>query len=290
MKTPVLKIEQFKQAEPLTDFYINTIANHINENKNLISKSHKHNFYLCVLFTKGEGIHEIDFSSYPIKPGKVFFLRPGQTHAWKFTSPPEGYIFFHSKEFYELKFLEHKLKSFPFYYSFQNPPVLTLSKKSVDFLQKKYEEIYHEFQHNEAFRALKIVNLINGIYIDLLREYTATINLEKFISVNYLTILENLEQLINTYFLKEKLPRFYADKLSITTKHLNRVVKETISKTTSELIADRILLEAKRMMVHSDESLTNIASLLEFSDYAYFSKIFKAKTGLTPSNFRKKYG
>ncbi|MGO3708051.1 MAG: helix-turn-helix domain-containing protein [Mesonia hippocampi] len=290
MKTPVLKIEQFKQLEPLTDFYINTIANHINENKNLISKSHKHNFYLCVLFTKGEGIHEIDFSSYPIKPGKVFFLRPGQTHAWKFTSPPEGYIFFHSKEFYELKFLEHKLKSFPFYYSFQNPPVLTLSKKSVDFLQKKYEEIYHEFQHNEAFRALKIVNLINGIYIDLLREYTATINLEKFISVNYLTILENLEQLINTYFLKEKLPRFYADKLSITTKHLNRVVKETISKTTSELIADRILLEAKRMMVHSDESLTNIASLLEFSDYAYFSKIFKAKTGLTPSNFRKKYG
>lgn len=290
MKTPVLKIEQFKQLEPLTDFYINTIANHINENKNLISKSHKHNFYLCVLFTKGEGIHEIDFSSYPIKPGKVFFLRPGQTHAWKFTSPPEGYIFFHSKEFYELKFLEHKLKSFPFYYSFQNPPVLTLSKKSVDFLQKKHEEIYHEFQHNEAFRALKIVNLINGIYIDLLREYTATINLEKFISVNYLTILENLEQLINTYFLKEKLPRFYADKLSITTKHLNRVVKETISKTTSELIADRILLEAKRMMVHSDESLTNIASLLEFSDYAYFSKIFKAKTGLTPSNFRKKYG
>ena len=131
MKIPVLKINQFEETESLKDFYINSFSNHISLNKKLIARPHKHNFYLCVMFIKGTGVHEIDFNSYSITPGSVFFLRPGQTHFWKFDSPPEGFIFFHSQEFYELKFLKHKLHEFPFYYSFQNPPLLQLPDKKI---------------------------------------------------------------------------------------------------------------------------------------------------------------
>jgi len=289
MKIPILNISQFKESAALNDVYINSFSNHIQLNKHLINKPHSHNFYLCVLFTEGTGTHEIDFNSYRITPGKVFFLKPGQTHFWKFETPPEGIIFFHSQEFYELKFLEHKLHTFPFFYSYQNPPVLELTPKKREQLQLSFQEAYTEYQQTNLLRELKIVNLISHIYIELTRAYTVNTNLEKLNSPHYTIILEKLETLINTHFYNEKLPKFYADKLNITTKHLNRVVNKTIHKTTSQLISERIILEAKRLIVHSKDNLANIAYTLQFSDYAYFSKFFKSKTGMTPLDFRKKY-
>ena len=76
---------------------------------------------------------------------------------------------------------------------------------------------------------------------------------------------------------------------NITTKHLNRVTMESIGKSPSELIQERLLLEAKRLLVHSENSLVNISDFLGFKDYAHFSKVFKVKTGATPTDFRKKY-
>ena len=289
MKIPVLKINQFPEIKPLQSLYVNLFADHIQLNKNLITKPHSHNFYLCVLFIEGAGTHEIDFNSYTIQPGNAFFLKPGQAHSWKFDSQPEGFIFFHSQEFYELTYLDHSLNTFPFYYSYQNPPVLQLTTEKLSKLSRKFEELYSEYLASNLLRELKITNLINSIYIDLTREYTANINLEKLGSASYSKILEQLEKEINTYFYTEKLPSFYANQLNITTKHLNRVVRTTINKTTSQLISERILLEAKRLIVHSSDNLAGISNTLEFSDYAYFSKFFKSKIGLTPLEFRKMY-
>lgn len=289
MKIPVLKIDQFQESESLNDLYINSFSNHLELNKKLIDKPHSHNFYLCVLFTEGFGTHEIDFNSYQVNPGKVFFLKPGQTHSWQFDTKPEGFIFFHSQEFYEIKFLDHTLHSFPFYYSNQNPPFLELSKIKMTVLKPKFEEVYAEYQQQNLLRELKIINLINSIYIDLTRAYTADVNLEKLVSSSYSIILENLENLIHQHFYKEKLPKFYSDQLNITTKHLNRVVKQALNKTTNQLISERIILESKRLIIHSENNLAAISDTLQFSDYAYFSRFFKTKTGCTPMDFRKKY-
>lgn len=289
MKIPVLKIDQFQESKSLRDLYVNSFSNHMALNKKLIDKPHSHNFYLCVIFTEGTGTHEIDFDSYTINPGSIFFLKPGQTHFWKFDTKPEGVIFFHSQEFYDLKFLDHTLNSFPFFYSNQNPPLLNLPQRELHELNLKFQEVYNEYTQQNLLRELKIINLINSIYIDVTRAYTADVNLEKLVSPSYSILLEKLESLINKYFYKEKLPNFYADQLSITTKHLNRVVRKTINKTTSQLISERIILESKRLIIHSENNLASIADTLQFSDYAYFSRFFKSKTGFTPMDFRKKY-
>lgn len=289
MKIPVLKINQFKKIKTFNDLYVNDFLNHIQRNKDLITKPHSHNFYLCVLFTKGTGTHEIDFNSYSISPGKVFFLKPGQTHAWKFDTNPEGYIFFHTQDFYDLNFLSHALENFPFYYSYQNPPTLKLDAMQTLDLNTKFEVLYNEYSNNNLLKELKLITIISSIYIDLTRAYTANVKHENLITSSYSKILEQLEILINQYFYTQKLPNFYANKLNITTKHLNRVVKQTLNKTTSQLISERILLEAKRLIVHSKSNLTEIADTLEFSDYAYFSKFFKSKTGITPMAFKKQY-
>ncbi len=288
MKTTVLDIDQFKSSSLLNDFYVNTFSEHIKTNKRLIFTPHSHNFYLCVIFTKGTGVHEIDFNSYEINPGKIFFLTPGQTHFWKFDSQPDGFIFFHSKEFYDMHYTAHKLRTFPFYYSYQNPPLLDLPENDSE-VKNKYQNLYREYIDSKPFRELKIVNIINDIYITLARRYTADVDIANYSHPNYLKILEQFEQLIEKYYDKQKLPKFYADKLNITTKHLNRIAKETVNKTTNQLISERVILEAKRLIVHSNSSLFSIAETLGFTDYAYFSRYFKTKTAMAPLEFRKRY-
>ena len=102
-------------------------------------------------------------------------------------------------------------------------------------------------------------------------------------------MLRQLEQNIESYYKENKSAAFYASTLNITPKHLNRITKTTLNKTTTELITERILLEAKRLIVHSNNSLSNIAELLGYEDYSYFSKIFKKHTKITPIQFKKKY-
>ena len=288
MKPPVLDIEQFKSAELVDSLYVNTFTNHIERNKDLIFEPHSHNFYLCVIFTKGRGIHEIDFRSYEIKPGTVFLLKPGQTHYWQFDEHPDGVIFFHAREFYEMTFVKNDLNAFPFYYSFQNPPFVEIPQENKNVL-KKFQNLYDEYIGTALYRELKIANIINDIYIDLSRIYTSNVDLGKYFPTRYLYILENFEQLISTTFRTHKLPKYYADKLNITTKHLNRVLKETVNKTTHEMISERVILEAKRLIIQSDDLLTNISENLGFSDYSYFSKYFKQKTGTPPMEFKQKY-
>lgn len=162
-------------------------------------------------------------------------------------------------------------------------------KEARNKTPQNFESLFDEYSNDQLFKEIKLVNLIQQIYIDLTRMYSIELGDKKHLSLSYLTILEQLESLINHHYLQEKSPQFYAQKLNISGKHLNRVVRATVNKTTSTLIMDRNMLEAKRRMVHTHDSLSHIAYALAFSDYAYFSKVFKLKTGMSPLQFRKKY-
>ncbi|PWL38908.1 AraC family transcriptional regulator [Flagellimonas aquimarina] len=286
---PILHIEQFEKEESLSDFYSNDLQLHLKKNAQIIHKPHKHDFFLCVLFCKGSGVHEIDFNAYPIQPGSVFFLKPGQTHSWNFNSTPEGYIFFHTPDFYELYFLNRKLTQFPFYYSLKNPPDLTLVPEAISNVAARFKEINTEYQQSFTYKKQKLSSLVNLTYIDLTRHYANYEPIKKVLSSTYLQTLEILENLIEQFYKTEKSAKFYADKLHITPKHLNRITKSTLNKTTTELITERVLLESKRLIVHSGNSLIQVAETLGYEDYAYFSRVFKLKTGKTPLEFKKSY-
>lgn len=287
---PVFNIETFERTFSASDMYANNFARHIISNKKLVHKPHTHDFYLCVLFTAGSGIHEIDFTTYPIQSGSVFFLNPGQTHFWKFDSQPEGYIFFHSLTLFEVAFPGQRLENFPFYYSVNNSPVLNLNSNQTESIKIRFEEIFAEYSSENTYKTEKITSLINLTYIDLSRIYSTGKEKEKSkFSSTYSSTLRAFEKLLEEYFKNEKSASFYAEKLNITTKHLNRILKTILNKTTTDLISERTLLEAKRLIVHTTNSLTDISGILGYADYAYFSRIFKAKTHQTPLSFKNNY-
>lgn len=288
-KLPVLNINQFKNQEELTDFYSNDLNVHLKQNSKIVHKPHSHNFYLCVCFTEGNGTHEIDFDSYTISKGSVFFLRPGQMHRWHFTSLVNGFIFFHTQEFFQLNIINTNLNEFPFYFSLENTPKLQLNDFQLNKTGAIFQSINDEFNGQMFFKTEKIATLINLVYIDLSRLYSEKDSKTINVSSSYLNILRILEQKIELHFKTEKTVQFYANLLNITPKHLNRVVKSTIDKTTSEFITNRVLLEAKRLIVHSKNPLSHTAETLGFYDYAHFSKLFKSKIGMTAIEFKTKH-
>ncbi len=286
----VLHIDQFEEKGGSFDFYCNDFKSHLNDHLHSISRAHKHGFFVTVIFTAGSGTHEIDFSSYPIKPGSVFMMVPGQVHNWTFTNDIDGFIFFHSQEFFDRHFTKRSVYQFPFFFSTQNKPGFELSPNHLEKLKGLCDELQEEYHHKQPFGSQKRLALVDLIYLNLSRWYLEEVQQELRSIGGYSAKLRELGRLVDENFEEVKSPTKYAAMMNISPKHLNRIVKSSVGKTTSDLILDRITLEAKRRLVHEQSSLAQIAYSLGYEDYAYFSKLFKARTGYPPKAFREKYG
>jgi AraC family transcriptional activator of pobA len=285
MLLPILNIQSFLELGIPEKFYANELATHLTEHHNQIKDPHKHDFYVVVLFTHGAGVHEVDFDSYEVKPGSVFLLNPGQTHFWKLSDDVEGYIFFHDDEFYDIPFTNRKIKDYPYFYSLQNSPCIYLNKTQAVEFEKKFAEVYTEFAAKNLYREHKLLLLIDLIHIELSNIYLVGYEKAILSSNHYGTILSDFEKLIDEKFREEKSPRFYADLLNISSRHLNRIAKELLGKTATELITERVFLEAKRLLLHVDITVAQVADDLGYGDYSYFSRLFKKTCGVTPSLF-----
>jgi len=289
-KVSVLDIHQFHDHDSAEDFYANTLQDHLVTRHKDIALPHAHNFYLAILFTHGTGTHEVDFTVYDVKPGAMFFLNPGQTHHWELSADTRGYIFFHTRAFYELTFTQNTLGQFPFYYSMYNAPCLYLHEPELQTMTTLFEEVYTENHSAKALKKQALISLINLIYIQSTRLYTKQ-NPATMVSANaYYTKFRKFEGLVENHFREQKSPAAYASLMAMTAKHLNRITQTVTGKTATDVILDRVLLEAKKEMIVQQGNLNQIAEVLGYDDYAYFSRLFKNKSGETPSGFLSRYG
>lgn len=278
---PIYSIQQFKHFEEEASFYANLFIPHIKEH-HFTTKPHKHDFYLLLLFTKGHGIHYIDFNSYTIKPGTVFMLSPGQVHSWELSDDADGYVFFHSKTFYDEGYTNEKITNYPFFNSIHNQPFILIKKSNLALIEKLFRDIFREYLQHKLLRLNKLHALVNILYIELTRLYERGESVE---NERYLNAVKKFETLIDAKFKNIKAPIEYASLMNITERHLNRITKTCLNKTPTELISDRVVLEAKRMLIHSNYSISEIAGELGYFDSSYFSRLFKKKTKLSPKQF-----
>jgi AraC family transcriptional activator of pobA len=286
---PVYDIDNFSYRGTESGFYANTFPDHLKQHAHLILAPHRHVFYMSVLFTKGSGIHEIDFNAYDIVPGSVFVLFPGQVHTWKVSKDIDGYIFFHDKEFYNLNFTREKVENYPFFSSTENTPLIILMDGEVSGIEISFREIVTEYRNRQLMGFQKICSLLNVLYIDLSRAYLPIAQRAKQNETQLMQV-RGLEILVENNFKSIKYPRQYAQMMFMSEKNLNKICKITLNKTTSCVIADRIILEAKRMLVHSKFSVIQISVELGYIDASYFIRVFKKRTGETPIQFIKRYG
>ncbi len=281
-KYPVYSIEQFNCNSVTSDLYINTFKNHL-VNHSFIEKPHRHDFYLLVFFTHGSGVHEIDFNRFEIKAGSFFVLQPGQMHHWVLSEDIEGFIVFYTAEMYNLYFGKKKIDDYPFYFSVQNNPEIVLEEPEMETVLSYFENLVVEMQSEQLWKQDKIMNILDSIHIELARKYNEIYVHETH---SYNVKIKNLEQLLEKKYKQHKSAAFYASELNISLKHLNRICNEILKKTTTEVIVDRIILEAKRMLLDKNWTVNEIAFELGYEDYSYFSRLFKKNSGMSPSEFR----
>ncbi|MEJ6979880.1 helix-turn-helix transcriptional regulator [Pedobacter sp. P351] len=248
--------------------------------------AHRHNFYHIVLFTQGSGTHSIDFQNFAVKPYQIYFMVPGQVHSWNFDSAVDGYLVNFSASFFQSFLLvSDYLDRFTFFCGIAQDSVLDIPENNREGIVDVFEEILKEGSGNRKsgddyvrVLLLKVFLMISGFAIEK-PEHSVS-------SYNY-TVLKNFRQLIEKHFTKLKLPREYAELLYITPNHLNALCNDLLGIPAGEVIRNRILLEAKRLLVNLDLPISKIAYELNFNDNSYFTKFFKKQTGITPEEFRK---
>jgi AraC family transcriptional activator of pobA len=101
------------------------------------------------------------------------------------------------------------------------------------------------------------------------------------------TLVQRYRGLVELHFAEHQPLGFYAGALGVTADHLSRVCRATTSTSALDLLHQRVALEAKRMLVHADLTIADVAGRLGFDDAGYFSRFFKATTGIAPSAYRE---
>jgi len=275
----------------LTDFrdddvLISRFAEYLSAHHNL-RKAHRHTFYHLLLFTKGGGNHTIDFSSFSVKPYQIYFMVPGQVHSWDFEGEVDGYVVNFSASFFQSFLLRPDyLESFSFFNGIAEDSVINLPEELQAKAAHIFEEIVNYSTQNNTFRWDTVRVLLLQLFLEI-EKHTHTNKLPTIPFFNY-TLLKNFQKLVDKHYISLKRPMDYAEQLYITPNHLNALCKEHLGITAGEVIRNRVLLEAKRMLVNQNLSISEISYTLNFSDNSYFTKFFKKYEHITPEEFRKK--
>lgn len=270
-----------------TEFLITRIGDFMRAHDNLYFP-HRHTFFQIVLFTEGGGTHSIDFQKFQVIPHQVYAMGPGQIHTWEFEPDTDGYIInFNESFFTAICHNPNFVSEFPLFNAVSGKPVNILEAECCGEVHALLERMLNEFRADHHFKQEMLRAMLLQLLVMLSRQLPRMEHAR--ISRTQLTTLRNFERLIEEHFREKRLPRDYAEMLYITPNHLNALVNAAIGKPAGELIRDRVLLEAKRLLANSDLNISQIAAALNFEDNAYFTRFFKKYTGVSPEIFRQDY-
>ena len=144
-----------------------------------------------------------------------------------------------------------------------------------------------EYQTRQPGRTQMLQSLLQIFLIQTQRHYQI-MNSSQVPSVET-RLIDQFRRLIDQEFLTHRNVQAYADRLGLTAGYLTKIAKEVTGLSASVLIRDRLILEAKRLLAHTDSTVSQISYELQFDDPSYFGRFFKRETGQSPLSFRHNF-
>lgn len=246
-----------------------------------VERSHRDNGHLFILQEKGTTQIEIDFKKHKIEASSIIYIHPSQVHrviafknavvsSWIITSEnlqPECRQILEDIAPARVLSLDTKTLAV----------IAETASVCITLSERKHEKLYN-FLLKESFNTL--VALAASQYLSLARPSDKYSRFE--------VITKSFKSALEQNFKMVRSPAEYAKHLNISTPYLNECVKSTTGHSVSYHIQERIILEAKRLLYHSDKTVKEISSELHYDDHSYFVRLFSKVTGMTPLAFRSK--
>lgn len=246
-----------------------------------VERSHRDNGHLFILQESGTTHIEIDFEIHHIQAPSVVYINPSQIHRLiEFESAITSSLIITSENLQPeyLKLLEElaPVKAVILDQETLNT-MAGAASLCVQLSERKQEKLYDSI--------LKIS--CNTLVALVVSQYLAqSKSAEK--NTRFELISNAFRSALEDNFATMKSPMAYAQQLNISTPYLNQCVKGATGQSVSCHIQQRVILEAKRLLYHSNKSVKQIAVELGYEDYSYFTRLFVKNTGMTPLLFRNK--
>ncbi len=249
--------------------------------------TYRHNYYMVLFCTEGNGHHLIDFQEYEIKVNDIYLMFPGQIHAWKGSQNIKGYIIFFTPNFFNMRYHNNILLEFPFFNATSKKPFVSLDETERHHKISLFNNMLQEFENKQDDFLKVLRSYLNIILIEVNRIYDSTFHSNVNIDKNAALIVKNFELLINKHYKENHKVKDYAKLLNLTPNYLNAVCNKIMNRPAGALIRHRIMLEAKRLLLHEGDTVARIGHELGFVDNSYFCRFFKKYEHLSPEKFRK---
>ena len=263
----------------------------IEEDSKLIRTYSRKDFYKICLTTGKSIIHYAD-RSFETFGTVLFFGNPHIPYSWETLSTTyKGYTCLFSEDFLNLSSRFESLQQSPLF-KIGGTPVLNITDDQREFLNSIFQKMIDEQKTDYPFKDDLIRNYIHLIIHEALKMQPSENlvhykNASSRITNVFLELLERQFPIESTERpLQFRSAQDYATALAIHVNHLNRSVKEITGKSTTTLINERIINEAKAILLHTDWNIADIAYALGFEYPTYFNNFFKRMTRTSPKSLR----
>jgi AraC family transcriptional activator of pobA len=284
-----MKILKFHKTECGVDFLLNVLPSEGVKESYIDSEAYSTDYFEIIVFKKGKGILILNQKQIEISDNRIVFISPFQKRQWKLEDQNLDFTVLVFQEEFMNDFFADKLFTYRLLYFYQLECPLYFST-TVETIAK-YCELLTEIKTELFATKPDSVHIIRSLVYYLLqklnRQYAQQyeLSLEKS-EGNYAFLFK---QLLEKHIKNEQRIEFYTDQLNVSRITLNKAVKTHFNVTATHLLKQRLLFEIKNYLIHSEITVSEIASELNFSEPNHLMRFFKNQTGLTTSEFLLDY-
>jgi AraC family transcriptional activator of pobA len=261
-----------------------SIGNNTTTNNQFLFEKDK--YYRILWLQKGEASVSVDGIDYKLEENQIIFLTP--LNKLELQNIPSEFIsLVFNREFYCIQQHDQEVSCYGYlFFGSSDVPIVSLDQNEQVSFNLLYQVMREEFNNEDQIQGEMLQVLLKRFLIKSTR--LARKNLKNpEINQDKLDIIRQFNVLVEMHFKNKHKVSDYADLLNKSPKTLSNLFGEYNDKNPSQVIQERIILEAKRLFLYTDKSAKEIAFDLGFDDAAHFSRFFKKIAGINPTEFKK---
>ncbi len=243
---------------------------------------HRQELYSITMLVRGSVTKFIDFEKYEVTAPAIISMGPGQIQQYLDTENAEMICVSFSREFVMLE-MQGWIACWECMFGHV---VMTTTEEELNELLSYADIMMREFSKDRARKDAVIRNVLQAFIISVARLRTPSVPVMQ-VDNQQNKLVHQFKEYVDEHFRTKTQVAQYAEMLFITPGHLNDVIRSTVGKTAKQVIDEKRVTEAKRLLFFAAHPIKEISSLLSFDDDAYFNRFFKKHSGYTPAEFQR---